>query len=94
MNLSLGLGGMRNVASAIISHEQIHSNRVCCLQALDLFSEYLEITTGVVWRPYKVSSYIDIVLFLDNNWFFGTIWFNHFIWEQSFAHSGAMRREG
>ena len=33
--LNPGLGGVRNVASAIISHEQTQSNRVCCFQTLD-----------------------------------------------------------
>ena len=41
------LGGVSNVASAIISHEQIQSNRTCCFQTSDavspkgLFSDYL-----------------------------------------------------
>ena len=51
-----GLGGVKNVASAItcISHEQTQSNRDCCFQILDavfpkdLFSEHLIITTAVV----------------------------------------------
>ena len=44
--LNQGLGGVRDVASAIISHEQTQSNRVCCFQTLDavipkgLFSDY------------------------------------------------------
>ena len=48
------LGGLKDVASAIISHERTLSNRVCCFQTLDavfpkdLFSDYLEITTAVV----------------------------------------------
>ena len=29
------LGGVRDAASAIISHEQTQSNRVCCFQTLD-----------------------------------------------------------
>ena len=33
--LNPGLGGVRDVASAIISHEQTQSNRVCCFQILD-----------------------------------------------------------
>ena len=32
--LSAGLGGVRDVASAIISHEQTESNEVCCLDAV------------------------------------------------------------
>ena len=49
-----GLGGVRDVASAIISYEQTQSNRVCCFQTLDaifpkdLLSDYLENTTAVV----------------------------------------------
>ena len=45
--LNLGLGGMRDITSAIISHEQTQSNRVCSFQTLDavfpkdLFSDYL-----------------------------------------------------
>ena len=45
---------MRDVVSAIISHEQIQYNRVCCFQSLDaVFPKYpflyhLEITTSVV----------------------------------------------
>ena len=45
--LNPGLGGVRDVASAIISHEQTQSNRVCCFQTLDvvfpkdLLSDYL-----------------------------------------------------
>ena len=30
-----GLSGVRDIASAIISHEQTQSNRVCCFQTLD-----------------------------------------------------------
>ena len=39
---------MKDVESAIISHEQTQSNRVCCFQTLDavfpkdLYSDYLE----------------------------------------------------
>ena len=33
--LNPGLGGVRDVTSAIISHEQTQSNRVCYLQTLD-----------------------------------------------------------
>ena len=33
--LNPGLCEVRDVASTIISHEQIQSNRVCCLQTLD-----------------------------------------------------------
>ena len=33
--LNSGLGGVRDFASAIISHEQTQSNRVCCFQSLD-----------------------------------------------------------
>ena len=46
--LNQGLGGARDVTSAIISHEQIQSNRVCCFQTLDdvfskdLFSDYFD----------------------------------------------------
>ena len=46
---SMGLGGVRDVASAIISHEQTQSNRVSWFQTLnvvfpkDLFSNYLYI---------------------------------------------------
>ena len=32
--LSAGLGGVRDVASAIISHEQTELNEVCCLDAV------------------------------------------------------------
>ena len=34
--LNPGLGGMRDVAPAIISHEQTELNRVCCFQTLDV----------------------------------------------------------
>ena len=43
------LGGVRDVAPAIISHEQTQLNRVCCFQTLnavfpkDLFSDYLNV---------------------------------------------------
>ena len=43
------LGGVRDVAFAIISHEQTQSNRVCCFQTLDevfpkdVFSDYLHV---------------------------------------------------
>ena len=33
--LNSGLGGVRDVAYAIISHEQTQLNLVCCFQALD-----------------------------------------------------------
>ena len=33
--LNPGLGGVRDVTSAIISHEQSQSNRVCYFQTLD-----------------------------------------------------------
>ena len=33
--LNAGLGGVRDVASVIISHEQSQSNRVCRFQTLD-----------------------------------------------------------
>ena len=33
--LNLRLGGVRDVAPAIISHEQTQYNRVCCFQTLD-----------------------------------------------------------
>ena len=33
--LNPGLGGVRDVTSAIISHEQTQSNRVCYFQTLD-----------------------------------------------------------
>ena len=33
--LSPRQGGVRDVASVIISHEQTQSNRVCCFQSLD-----------------------------------------------------------
>ena len=52
--LNPGLGCVRDIASAIISHELIQLNRVYCFQALDavfpkeLFSDYLETTTAVV----------------------------------------------
>ena len=52
--LNPGLGGVRDVASAITSHEQTQSNRVCCFQTLDavfpkhLLSDYLETTPAVV----------------------------------------------
>ena len=40
--LSPGLGSVRDVTLAIISHEQIQSNRVCCFQTLDvIFSKCL-----------------------------------------------------
>ena len=35
VGLSPGLGGVRDVGSAIISHEQTQLNRVCCFQTLD-----------------------------------------------------------
>ena len=44
--LNLGLGSVRDVASAIISHEHSQTNRVCYFQNLnavfpkDLFSDY------------------------------------------------------
>ena len=44
--LNSGLGGVRDVASEIISHEQNQLNRVCCFHTLDvvfpkdLFSDY------------------------------------------------------
>ena len=37
--LTLGLGGVRDVTSAIISHEQIQLNRVCCVHLLDALSD-------------------------------------------------------
>ena len=45
--LNPGIGGVRDVASAIISHEKTQSNRVCCFQTLntvfpgDLVLDYL-----------------------------------------------------
>ena len=54
--LNTGLGGMRDVVSAIISHEQTQSNRVCCFQTLDavlpkdLFSDYLGNASVFSWR--------------------------------------------
>ena len=45
--LNSGLGGVRDIASVIISNEQTQSDRVCCDQNLDvvwpkdLFSDYL-----------------------------------------------------
>ena len=62
------LGCVRDVASAIISHEQTHSNRVRVLKKLDaafpkdLFSDYLEITTTVVvpYGDHKKSPRISI----------------------------------
>ena len=54
--LKPGLGGVYDVASAIISHEQTQLNRVCCFQTLDavfpkdLFSDYLE------WPQSKATS--------------------------------------
>ena len=44
--LNPGLGGVRDVLSAIISHEQTQYNRICRFQTLDavfpkdLFSDY------------------------------------------------------
>ena len=35
VGLNPGLGGVRDVTSAIISHEQTQSNRVCYFQTLD-----------------------------------------------------------
>ena len=52
-SLNPGIGDGRDVASSIISREQAQSNRVRCFQTLDtvfpmdLFSDYLEITTAV-----------------------------------------------
>ena len=52
--LNPGLGGVRDLASAIITHEQTQQNRVCCFQTLDavipkdLLSDYLETPTAVV----------------------------------------------
>ena len=46
--LNPGLGGIRDVTSAIISHKQTRSNRACCFQTLDavfpkdLYSDYFE----------------------------------------------------
>ena len=46
LNPGLHVGGVRDVASAIISHEQILSNWFCCFQTVDavfpkeLFSDY------------------------------------------------------
>ena len=57
-----------DVASAMISHEQTQSNRVCCFQTLDavfpndLFSDYLDVTKAVdvpCGGP-KISPYIKI----------------------------------
>ena len=62
---------MRDVESAIISHEQTQSNRVCCFQTLHtafpkyLFSDYSVITKTVVLPcggPKKTPLHIDILL--------------------------------
>ena len=69
--LNPGLGGVRDVASALTSHKQTQSNRLCCFQTLDavfpkdLLSDCSETTTAVdvpCGGPKKVSPYIDIVL--------------------------------
>ena len=52
--LNPGLGGAGDVAFAIISRKQTHSNRVCYFQTLgavcpkDPLSDYLEMPTAVV----------------------------------------------
>ena len=51
--LNTGLGGVGDVASAIISHEQTQSNRVCCSQTLDaVFSKRSP------FRLFNVSIYL------------------------------------
>ena len=54
---------MRDVKSAIISHEQTQSNRACCFQTLDavfsknLFSDYLnrnQLSQIIYWRVSQV----------------------------------------
>ena len=71
ITLNPGQGGVRDVSSVIISHEQTQSNRVCCFQTLDfafqrslfrLFSDHNSYRCALL-RPYKVSPYIDKVLF-------------------------------
>ena len=48
-----GLGGVMDIASSIIFHEQNESTRACCFQILDaifptdLYSDHIEITTAV-----------------------------------------------
>ena len=56
MVLNAGLGGIRDVASVIISHKQIHSNRFCYFQTLDAefpkdrISDYLVVPDMVLQR--------------------------------------------
>ena len=67
--LHMRLGGVRDVASAIISHEQTQSNRVCCFQTLDavfpkdLFSDYL-LYIGSVMICFNVVSGSLLFVFL------------------------------
>ena len=60
--LSPGLGGVRDVASAIFSHEQTQSNRVCCFQTLDaVFPKDL-----FFFRLYRCTKVINHVLQKDH----------------------------
>ena len=58
--LNPGLGGLRDVASAIIFHEHTESNLVCCFQTphavfpKDLFSDY--------WHYYEIKCNFGILM--------------------------------
>ena len=69
VSLNPGLGGVRDVASASIPHEQTQQNRACCFQALDaVFSDYLllpDITTLLSSTPpLSYSTSLDPILHL------------------------------
>ena len=61
--LNPGLRGVRDVASAIVSHEQTQSNRVCCFQTLDAvfpkdhLSDYFEKHLHLSCMSYKIKLY-------------------------------------
>ena len=84
VELNPGLGGVREVASAIIFHEQTQSNRSCYFQTSDaelpknLFSDYLQVTAaGVVpcGGP-KMSPRTSIQCYVYIFWSVGIFGFN------------------
>ena len=51
--LNPGLGVMRDVASASISHEQNQSNRTCCFQTLDAVFQ-----NDLLWHYFGITESI------------------------------------
>ena len=101
VSLSLGIGGVRDVASSSTSHEQTQSNRFCGFQTLvavfpknpqfRLFTDQNSCRCAV-WQPLNVSPCSVLVCFT----FSGPLglWGPKLRWKLSIAQPRPRRREG